>query len=179
VAYLKANAIITRVREIIEDGQGSLRTISATRFTGGYPEGGVGDDELARRGIAVSKPVQVVVRSLGRHPNSPPIGGNLEILEVEVEVAIARTIAIEEMVDDDAHTTLAALALEDVDVIRQALEWPANLTQTEAADATDLCSLRLDRPASNIKVGGGQGKAYSLEYRLRFTGPAFSRPAIS
>jgi len=178
MAYIQSACIITRIREIVLEGKGSLRTISAGLYSDGWPEAGVQPDELARRGIATSKPTQIVVRRLGRHPSSPPIGGNLEILNIEVEVATARTIATAEMVDADAEATAKAESMEDVDRIRQALEWPPNLVATEAGAATDLCSLRLDEPASSIRLAGGQGKAYTAEFRLRFEGIALTRPAI-
>ena len=177
MSHIQGLQIITRIREIIEEGKGSLRQVASGRFTGAWPEG-IGDDELARRGIATAKPTQVIIRRLGRHPNSPPVGGNLEILRLAVEIGVSRTLDIEGQVDDDVRMTLEAEAMEDVDQIRNALEWPANLTTTEAGQATDLQALRLDEPASRINITRGHGKAFAAEYRLVFEGVALSRPAI-
>ncbi len=128
-------AIIARIREVVEDGMGLLRRVDPGRFAGGWPEG-IGDDELARRGVESQKPTQVVVRRVGRHESSPPVGGNLEIMAIVVEIGVSRTVAIAEQVDDDARATLEALAMVDVDMIRQALEWPANLASASVDTPT-------------------------------------------
>jgi hypothetical protein len=116
-----------------------------------------------------------------RSAASPPVTGNFLIYEVTIDVRIVRTITTLEQVSDDDDETLRALAFEDCDVVRQALEYPGNLTTTTAGVATDLASGLLSHVRSTQQRvrGAVNSGAQTVETTHRFTGYAFARPAVS
>ena len=91
-----------------------------------------------------------------------------------------RTITPLEQLDETSNDVLMAAAITDMDVIRQALEYPGNLTQTTAAAATDLVSGMLEHVSSEmgtvLKIDDG---AQKLESKHSFKGWLISRPAIA
>ena len=178
MAYIKANAILTRIREVLEDGQGSLRSISSTRFAGDLPEG-LDPTEDARRAISAPR-IEAKITGISRHSQSPPVTGNMLLYSVAIEVRVVRTVTRTEQLTDDDRVTLQALAAEDTDVVRQALEWPGNLTQTEAAVTTDLASGLLRYASTKDMVRGAvNGGAQTMETVHSFTGVVISRPATT
>jgi hypothetical protein len=179
VAYIKAAAILRRIREVLEEAAGTLRVIPSTRFLGDIPDG-LSDEEETRR--ALEKPrIAAALVDVTRSAASPPVTGNFIIYDVTLDVRIIRTLTTLEQISDDDDETLRALAFEDADVVRQALEYPGNLTQTSAAVATDLASGMLSHVRSTQQRARGavNGGAQTLETIHRFTGYAFARPAVS
>lgn len=176
MAYGQFSAILTAVREVLDDGGGSLRTISAGRFTSDLTEG-LSDEEQRRRGVRSDKPFRVAFTRMERHPASPPITGNLIMYAVEMEVVVSRTVGPLEQVDLDAMATLRALAFEDADVIRQALCTPPNLAETAASVSTDLAGDSLQYENTRLRVvGDADGGAQHLETIHTLSGVVISRP---
>ena len=134
---------LTAIREVLDDGSGSLRTISSSRFADKLPES-VHESERQRRGITASKPFRVRVTNVRRNASSPPMNGSVHLLDFDVTVTVSRTIKPLEQMDSDAWATLEALAWEDADAIRQALCTPPNLETTSGAADTNIvgCALR-------------------------------------
>ena len=179
MAYIQAAAILRRIREVLEEQAGTLRTISNTRFLGDIPDGLDASEEMRR---ALEKPrIAATIVDITRSAASPPVNGNLIIYDVTIDVRIIRTITTLEQVSDDDDETLRALAFSDADYVRQALEYPGNLTTTTAAVATDLVSGLLSHVRSTQSRTRGQTNqgAQTLETIHRFTGYAISRPAVS
>lgn len=165
-------AALTAIREVIDSAGGSLRQINAGRFADALHEG-VSDDELARRGILAAKPFRVRLGNIRRHPASPPINGNINLLAFEAEVVVSRTIDPEHQVDPDAMAELEALAAEDADALRQALCTPPNLNTTADGTATNLVGghlvyLRSSTP--RVVTGAPPAKAQRFEVGHRFEG---------
>lgn len=178
MAYIQAAAIITRIREVLEDGRGDLRTVTAGRFAGDLPEGLSIDAEHMRTvtGARCSADITAIRPS----PASPPILGNLILYEIDVRVRVIRLITALEQTDDASHDALRALAISDVDIVRQALEYPNNLAATEAGATCDLVSgLLRYTGATQVVVGEIDSGAQTLETVHDFTGTAISRPATS
>lgn len=177
MAYIQSAAILTAIREVLEDGAGSLRTISA-RFAGQLPAGAREDTELAK---ALVKPrVEASIVGIGIAKETPPITGNFRVYDLEVEVRCVRIIRPIEQVDDDTRVATQALAADDADVIAQALGYPGNLTQTAAAAATDLVSGCLIYTRSRARVARRIDEgAQPLETIHSFRGKAIARPATS
>lgn len=179
MAYVATSAILTRVREVIEDSAGTLRTVPAARFLGDLPEGLSEDAEAMR---AISKPrVETSMVSVKRSPSSPPVIGSLLIYEIELAVRVIRVVTTLEQLSDDDRVALQALAFEDCDVIRQALEYPGNLTATTGGTATGLCSGLLRHVSSRAapmrrRVDGG---AQPLDVTHTFVGVATAAAATS
>ena len=178
MAYIQAAALLTRLGEVLTDGLGAKRPITGSRFSGDFQEG-LADNEIMRRGLAAPR-VRADVMVMGRSKSSPPINGNLIIYDIQVTVTSVRTITRDEQVDETSNDTLVAAALVDMDAIRQALEYPGNLTTTAAAAATDLVSGMLSHISSSIgvalEIAGG---AQKLESKHTFSGFLISRPSVA
>jgi hypothetical protein len=130
VAYIKSAAIVTRIRELLEDGRGALRAITEGRFLGDLPEGLSIDAQHMRTvtGARAASSIGGATRNAG----SPPIMGNLILYDVPVRVRVIRLITPLEQIDDESREALEALALSDIDIVRQALECEGNVGGTEA-----------------------------------------------
>ena len=179
MAIIQSAAILLRIRQVLENGAGTLRTIASTRFYGDFPEGLDASTEQ-RRGLERPR-IEARIRGISRNPASPPITGNFVLYDLAIDVEIVRPLTTAEQLTDSDRDTLRALVMDDVDVVRQALEYPGNLTTTTAGAATDLVSgllsyrtSRVDPIASPISSG-----AQTLRSVHSFTGIAISRPAIS
>jgi hypothetical protein len=179
VAYIQATAITTRLREVLEQSLGALRAVPASRFDGDIPEG-LSEDEQMRRGLTAPR-VRVHWRTGGRSAYSPPINGNMIIYDMTAVVTVIRTITTLEQLDESSSDVLMSAAMTDMDVIRQALEYPDNLKQTAAGAATDIVSGMLSwtgwdlgEPMRDIDRG-----AQILKSTHTFVGRVISRPATA
>jgi len=161
MAYGSYANVLTAIREVLDDGTGSLRAIAAGRFTDDL-DPSVDEAERQRRGIRSDKPFRVRITGQRRHPASPPILGSVILYEIDVEVTVSRTVATIEQLDADTFSVLEALAWEDADAIRQALCTPPNLESTSASAATGIVGDHLRYIDSRGKVvpiqGDGAGR---------------------
>lgn len=178
MAYLKARAIVQRLRELVQDGAGGIRPIDAARFQGGLHEGFV-PEEQARLGILDELPAEPRIVRTFAHPQRLTVVGNVQLVGVDVEVRIVRTVAIDGQVDDEIRDDISALAMEDASALRQVYEWPGNLSTTSSGEATDLISLVYVDSAARLVPEGGAGAAMRLETVHRFTGTAVERPTAA
>lgn len=179
MSYIRAEAITTRLREVLEQSSGTMRSVPSSRFFGDLPEGLDMNEELRR---AIENPrINANVTGIRRSPASPPVNGNLTIYDFEVEVRIIRIMSTLEQLDDASLELMRSRAFEDVDVIRQALEYPGNLTTTDGGDVTDIASGMLrfvSGTVGEIKRMINDG-AQQCETLVNFTGVAIARPATS
>ncbi len=176
MSNIAAAALQTRLREVLIDSRGVLRTVPAARFVD-YPEG-LDDVTQVRRAFA--KPlVRADVRTMRRSKNSPPISGNLIIYDIQVIVTSLRTVERKQQLTGSLRDTLMANALTDQDIIRQALEYPRNLLTTQAGTATGLVSGMLCLDDAQLGVVGliDEG-AQKLESKLTFNGWLTAAPAV-
>lgn len=173
MALATYGAVLTAIREVLDDGHGSLRTIAATRFADALHDG-LSEDELARRGVRSAVPFRVSLGNFRRHPLSPPINGNINLIAFDVDVTTSRTITPLEQADADAMARLAYLAAEDGDAVRQALETPPNLHHTAASTATNISGSCLRYLRSNppriVSTGAPPAKAQRHETTHQFEG---------
>lgn len=179
MSYLKTEAITTRVREVLEASAGIFRRVPAGRFSGDLPEGLALDEEL-RRALENPRVVAHFTR-VARSPASPPIMGDVLLYDLDLEVRIIRTVTTLEQLDGDALDLLHSRAFEDVDVVRQALEFPGNLTATDGGDVTDLVSGMCRFVESNVATVKrliDEG-AQQVETMIKFTAVAIARPAVA
>lgn len=162
-------AILTRIREVLEDGRGSVRTITANTYGSATHQAlSVLSDSLG----SIEKP-QVEPRIVGQRPHGarPPRQGSFTLEELDIDVRVVRDFDSWRDLDDDARTALHALASSDSFAIQQALTWPGNLTATEAATATGLVSgcLRYAQSSmGSLEFAGGQNGRLVTTHR--FTG---------
>lgn len=178
MAYLKSAAILTRLREVIEQSAGALRTVPDDRFLGDMPEG-LDITEEMRRALEAPR-VSAHVRAMGRDPASPPLVGNVQLEKLSVEVRVIRTLTTLEQISETDNDVLQAAAMTDSDVLRQAIEYPGNLSTTTAGTATDIVSGLLVFSGSRFEttraVNDGAQRFESIH---TFTGIAISRPAVT
>lgn len=179
MSYVKAEAITTRIKEVLEMNSGTFRTVPSGRFSGDLPEGLSIDEELRR---AIENPrINANVVRVARSPASPPIMGNVVLYDLDLEVRIVRIMSTLEQLDDDSLQLLRSRAFEDVDVVRQALEYPGNLTTTEGGEATDIVSGMfrfVEGTVADIKRMMSEG-AQQAETLIKFTAVAIARPAVA
>jgi hypothetical protein len=178
VSNIASAALLTRLREVLVEGRGSVRTITAARFDGDFPEG-LSDPAQLRR--AIVKPlVRADVRTLGRSKSSPPINGNILIYDIKVTVVTMRAVERRQQLVGSLNDTLFADSLTDQDLIIQALTYPRNLTTTHAGTATGLISGLLEfADASTGVVRAIDDGAQKLESTLTFTGWLQCAPAVA
>lgn len=177
MAYTKYDAILERVRELLEDGYGSIRAISSSRFQGGLHDG-LPNETLPRLGELSQKPIEASITGVSRHPQRLTIVGDVQIERFTLEVRVVRALATPTQVNDALRDDVKALAVEDSDVIKQALEWPANLTSTQGGTTTDCKALIFDNSRPRVRVNK-TGAAMFVDTIHTFTGTAVSRPATS
>jgi hypothetical protein len=179
MSYVKAEAITTRIREVLEASSGTFRTVPAGRFLGDLPEGLDFDEELRR---ALENPrINANITRVARSPASPPIMGNIALYDLDLEVRIVRIMSTIEQLDDAALELLRSRAFEDIDVVRQALEFPGNLTTTDGGEVTDIVSGMfrfIEASVGEIKRMINEG-AQQCETMVKFTAVAIARPAVA
>ncbi len=140
MAYAPA-AILTRIHEVLDDGAGSVRTVSSTRFN---PDLYTGLEAQAQALRALVKPI-FDVEILHEEPSAdtPMDSHSMAFKQITVRVTVVRAGTLAEKLTESTRIALKALAYEDADLIKQALLQNQNLTQTTAAAATGLISGRL------------------------------------
>jgi hypothetical protein len=152
MAYIAAGPIQTRVRQVLEQAAGSLRTISAGSYIGGFPEGD--DDMEGARAAVEGARVEARVLSVRRSPASPPIIGNVSLYEMRWRIKVQRLLDRTTQIDDAIRDAVKALAFQDADVLCQALGYPGNLATTTAGTATGIVSGMLSYLESSSDVRG-------------------------
>jgi hypothetical protein len=177
VAYTKYDTILERVRELLEDGAGSVRAISASRFQGGLFEG-LPNETYQRLGILSQKPIEASIVDIVPHPQRLVITGSMQIERFVLEVRVVRVFETVHQIDDDLRDDVKALCAEDQSAITQALEWPPNLATTQGGTSTDCIGLVHERSTPRLRATP-QGAATAIVTAHRFVGTARSRPAIS
>jgi hypothetical protein len=170
MAYAAYSAALTRVRELLVGGFGSLRPITSTRFQGDLPDGLLAEEE-ARRGILAEIPIEVIYLGRKPHPSRLVITGNVQIHLVEMQVNVVRTRAIDAQVDDATRDAISAAAIEDGEAIEQVLEWPYNLETTQAGASTGLMAIRFMQTTSpaELTVEAGQAQVVKTKHLLQAT----------
>lgn len=178
MAFIQTGPILTRLREVLEESAGSIRTVPVDRFQGDLPSG-LDPNEENRR--AMEKPrVEASITRVEPHPQTPPETGNLHLLRIGVQVRLIRLMSRDEQLTDATRDTLRALAYEDADVVRQALGRHQNLRQTAAGTATDIVTGLLMYVATTFTISGAINEgAQTFESIHEFTGTVISRPATS
>lgn len=135
---LQAGAILEAVRDVIEDAHGNSRTITDGTYEGLLHEALPGRTEAVR---ALVKPrAEARIVEVARHPQSLAEPGSVQLVALTIEVRIVRVVAGEAGLRDDVRDVIRGLAAADGDVLRRALGYPGNLTQTAGATATGLVS---------------------------------------
>lgn len=173
MAYLASEAIITRVKEVCDSNFGQIRKIPAGSYTGDWHNELTIDEQVRR--ASINPRFDVTLGGIRPNPASPPTTGNLFIYDLDLVVMVARHMWLSEQLTE-IRDQVFALAMQDADILRQALTYTGNLTQTEAGDATGLASGRLEWVESNqaeVEYAPAGGAAVKTIHN--FTGVAIVR----
>lgn len=175
---IATSALLTRLREVLEDGYGSLRTIAAATYGGNLPEDFTGQGDSVR---SLGQPqVECLITKITRSPSSPILKSNVALYELDVRVRIVRRMSADLAVSETARDAVKAAASTDADVITQALSWPGNLTTTQAGASTGVVSGMLSHRESSTTVSGVVEDGASIVETLHlFTGTIQSAPPVS
>lgn len=178
MSTISTAALQIRLREVIEAGFGTTRTIAAATYGGNLPEEFSAQGDSVR---AVAKPqAEALIEAIRRSPSSPSIVSNVALYEVDVRVRVVRRLTADQQVTAAARDTVKAAAAGDADVLVQALSWPGNLTQTQAGAATGLRSGMLAYRESQTTVRPAVDDGASvIETNHLFTGLMQSAPPVS
>ncbi len=141
MATINGTAILTAIREVLDEGAGTVRNISTARFQADLYAGKDVDGQALS---ALVKPIcEAEITGIRRHPMSPMDLHSMSLLEIDVRVSVVRSGTLKEKLDADARDALKGLAVDDADVVKQALLFNGNLTTTIGGTATGLVSGRL------------------------------------
>jgi hypothetical protein len=178
MSNIQAAAICTRVREVLTQAAGSVRTISSGTYTDDYPDG---LDDSARERRALEGPrIRAAFALTGPARESPPTNSNLLIYDGTITVTIEHLLARDQQLDSDAYDVVQAAAFADADVVRQALEYPGNLTATNASAVTDIVSGCARLVSSSVVVNGQiNDGAQLLTSTQVFAVKVLARPAVA
>ena len=182
MAVWDAEKLLVRMREVLETGAGTLRTITPG-LMGDLPSG-LTQEEEARRGLiplasGAGFPVESRIVAVKRSAASPPVIGNIALYDIEAEVRAVYPVVTRVTMTASVRDQVYGVAASHADRIAQALGYPGNLTQTAAGSSTGLVSGLLSYVGSSYAWAGDAGKGGTLTARHRFKGIAQSAPAVS
>jgi len=177
MAYVRTAAALRRIRQVVEQSLGSLRTTPVGRFGGEAPEGLADESLLAK---AADRPrVETSIISMTPSPATPPVIGNIRIYDVEFAIKVIRIVTPLEQVSDAHRDALMATAAEDVDILGQALGFPGNLATTATGTATDIISGLLVPQSARVVVRRAIDEgAQPIETTITMLGRLLSRPDV-
>lgn len=147
MAYMDADAILTAVRDVIEDNAGTLRAIAESRFAGSLPDG-LTDSAASVRAMSTARAEATIVKG-GLHKTNYPINSNMGLRSITVRIVVIRHLHLGEKLSDSLRDDAKALAAQDGDVLWQALSCPGNLTLDSGANATGIVSGMLNEWAGS------------------------------
>lgn len=178
MAYIQTLAIIQRIEEVINSGAGDMRTIPVGTFVDSWPDG---YSEWSSQRKALETPrTRVNVNPTGRSPNSPPINSSLIIYDATITVTCSRLLPRQSQILSDDYDAVQAAGAKDADLVRQALEYPGNLSVCEDGRVTDIVSGMLRWQSSVFDVVGTiDSGAQRLQGTHTFTAQLLARPATS
>lgn len=136
MASFNAQAFYKRLREVIDDGLGSVRTVPNDRIAGNLPAGLTPTAQFER---TINRPrFDCLVTHVTPSDDSPPGAvGSIALLDVEFELRFVYALPLMESPDEERDNA-RAIALEDMDLVRQALEWHDQLSATDAGVSTQI-----------------------------------------
>jgi hypothetical protein len=166
MATIDAAGLIARVREVLSEAAGSLRTIAGDTYGGEYYDG-LDDDEASQRAM-VRPRFDVVISSVEPHPMAPPRNDSIGLYRVSVAVMVIRHISLDHQLTDATRDAARAAAVADADVVSQALEWPGNVHFSSAS--TRIVGRKLDYLGSDVeRFQLADDQPGIIETRHRFT----------
>lgn len=162
MANLDSDAILTRIRAVLETAAGSLRTIGSTAYDGGLYDG-QDPNESSRR--AAFRPVtEASITTVERHEASPPWKSSLALYKLGIEVRVVRHVDHTHKSSNALRDDAKALAANDADVLAQALCYLGNITSA----TTGVVSGQLQYMGSDVEVSLDDDEAPRIQGTHRF-----------
>lgn len=159
--------LFERLREVLEEGLGSVRTIAAGTLKGDLPPGL--DLAHEQRRTFETPRVESSIKRRRPHVSSPvSANSNFAILELDLEIRLVYHAPRSAQIDDDERDAFRGAQLGDCDAIRQALI-SGNLTATDAGDATGVISSRVIFIDDELVSESYASDALRAEWRLSYT----------
>ena len=158
-------AIRKRLREIVDDGDGLVRVVSSGKFSGDY---WTGITAWAGHTRALSKPRFAVPAMITALADGTPIFTNAshKIERVDMRIECEYALPIPTSSDDDRDAQVAT-AEQDGDIIAQAVGWPGNMTQTEAAAPTGILDGSIRHTLSRPVIEDWDARRLVMEHTFR------------
>ena len=171
MATMDGDAILTRIRAVIEAGAGSFRLIATDRFDGGLWED-LDPEEQSKR--ATYRPiVEATITGQEPHESRPTVICNVGMIAIEVTIIITRHLGPEDKATDALRDNVKGLAADDADVLQQVLMYPGNLDRS----TTGIVSGMLNWQASTLEVQLSDDAAGRILTEHTFTGIVQTAPA--
>lgn len=149
MAYFAADAILTRVREVVEDSAGILRTVTVGRFAGDLSPG-LPEQEASRRALVTPR-FDVQMRNIDNAKVLNTVNRQT-LWAVSVRIRVIRDMYVKHKLYDDVRDDVVALANQDGDILAQALSYPGNLASTSGGTSTGLVGGKLELETSTHTV---------------------------
>lgn len=128
--------LLTRIREVIEQGKGARRALAVGAFGGAYAY--AGRPEVSKAIDTLSAP-QYTVR-MGRKVNRNRINANASFTMEDTEILVDLVWNLDTSLARDVRERLETVVYDGERQVRGALTAPNNLKQTEAGENTGLPS---------------------------------------
>lgn len=135
MANIAFTAIRARIREVLQDGEGLIRTVTQGRVGGDYWSGAPA--EVWKPRALIRPRIDVLIDNYGPHSATGPGNHSLRVYQAEATVVSAYLLP-EPVLGDTARDAAIATAEQDGEVIAQALSWPGNLHATEGGTVTGI-----------------------------------------
>lgn len=156
----------TRLREVLEQGLGSVRPIAVGTFKGSLPSG-MGIAHEQRRTLERPR-TEVTIRRREPHQASPvSANSNYALLVIELDVRVVYHAQRATQLDDETRDEFRGQILEDIDAIRQALI-SGNLNATSAGSSTGIVSSRVVYISDELVDENFASEQLRSEWRMRF-----------
>lgn len=173
MAFIRATALLTKVRALIEGDATIARAMDANALAEAPPQ--LSDSEASKRALVAPTYDVAFVDAPEPHPCNPPNLCALTIYSVRLAVDVTRHMSLIHALDDDARDAVGALAARDGDVLAQALGYPGNLTNDVSDVALGLVSGRLQYESSDVdEVKAEPDNAMLVRTRHIFTGVMYA-----
>jgi hypothetical protein len=175
MSYLRTDRIVSRLREICEDGLAQYRTIASGTYGGDLPDGlSIYGDQ--RRALVVPS-IRISIPGLFRAAESPPTNGSLLIYDLGIEIRLIRLIERGAQVTPDDYSAIQALAAMDADILRQGIEYSRNTRFTSDALPTGLIGVWWTQSKVVVRGVVDDG-AQTMETIHSFSAKAVTTPEV-
>ncbi len=168
MANIRATALLTKVRAVIEGDATVARDMASNAMTEAPPQL---TDQAASKRAMVGVTYDVTIDDIEVHPNNPPHLSALTLYSVRLAVDVTRHLSAVHAHDDDARDSVVTLAARDGDVLSQALGFPGNLANDVLGAELGLASGCLFHESSDVDdVKLENDKTMLVRTRHMFTG---------